>query len=76
MQTPNREFFRFVEKAAVAGCKPAAQEYRHDRFCSLNPDKQALLRLTLVTGTSPIVEWGKRAQPLKKRLTEGKGASN
>ena len=52
LHTPNREFYRFVAQAKLAGCQPTALEYRDDHFCSSNLDKLGLLRLTLVTGTN------------------------
>ena len=52
LQTPNREFYRFVAQAKLTGCHPTALEYKDDQFCSSNPDKLGLLRLTLITGTN------------------------
>jgi hypothetical protein len=61
LHTPNREFYRFVEQARAVGCPPCPLEYNDDRFCSLNPDKLGLLRLTWVTGTD------KSGKPLFRR---------
>jgi hypothetical protein len=51
LATPNREFFCFAEHAAAIGLTPLAQEYLDDRFCTLNPDKLSLIRITILSGT-------------------------
>jgi hypothetical protein len=50
VQTPNREFFRFMELASSIGLAPHAQEYLDDRFCSMNADKLGAVRMTFHHG--------------------------
>ena len=50
VQTPNREFFRFMELARSIDLAPHAQEYLDDRFCSMNADKLGAVRMTFHHG--------------------------
>jgi hypothetical protein len=52
VQTPNREFFRFMELARSLGLPPHAQEYLDDRFCSMNADKLGAVRMTFHRGVN------------------------
>jgi len=52
VQTPNREFFRFMELARSIGLAPHVQEYLDDRFCSMNADKLGAVRMTFHHGTN------------------------
>lgn len=44
--TPNFEFFRFAEAAQKTGLKPYCFEYVGDKFCTNNPDKLLLGKMT------------------------------
>jgi hypothetical protein len=72
VHTPNREFHRFIEQAKVIGLQPLALEAPHDRFCTMNPDKLGLLKLTFVTGTNihgePII---RRVKIADMNLSQG-----
>jgi hypothetical protein len=48
--TPNFEFRRFAEKARHCGLRPVCPEYTGDKFCSRNPDKLSLARMTFHHG--------------------------
>ena len=48
--TPNNEFNIFAEKAEQTGLKPLCAEYTGDRFCSMNPDKLFLGKMTFFHG--------------------------
>lgn len=46
LATVNFEYYRFTEKAKNAGLKPLCSEYTSDKFCSRNPDKRFLGKVT------------------------------
>lgn len=46
LATVNFEYHRFAEKAIKAGLKPLCSEYTQDKFCSRNPDKRLLGKVT------------------------------
>lgn len=46
LATLNFEYYRFAEKAKKAGLKPLCCEYIWDKFCSKNPDKRFLGKVT------------------------------
>lgn len=48
--TPNREFHRYVELSARIGLPAVPLEYLEDRYCTLNPDKLGLVRMTFFRG--------------------------
>ena len=52
VQTPNREFFHFMEQALSLGVAPYAVEYGDDRFCGMNSDKIGIVRMTFSQGTN------------------------
>ncbi|MDY0185333.1 MAG: hypothetical protein RBR43_05590 [Desulfuromonadaceae bacterium] len=62
VHTPNREFCRFAELASETGCRPYAMAWHSDRFCSTNPDKASLVRMTCVKGIN------KRGEPIIQRF--------
>lgn len=63
IQTPNREFFWFAKQAEAACLIPAAQEYLDDRFCSMNPDKLNIVRMTFYKGKN------RHNEPIIRRIT-------
>jgi hypothetical protein len=67
IHTPNREFHRFIELASNTCLAPALNEYLDDRFCSLNPDKLGLIRMTFLRGHNRI------GKPIfqRKMITDG-----
>lgn len=48
--TPNFEFCRFTEITQGMGIRPLAGEYTRDKFCSINPDKRLLGKMTFLRG--------------------------
>jgi hypothetical protein len=46
LATSNFEYYRFAEKAKKVGLKPLCSEYSSDKFCSKNPDKRFLGKVT------------------------------
>jgi hypothetical protein len=48
--TPNFEFLRFTERVKKTGLKPCCQEYTSDKFCTWNPDKLLLGKITFFHG--------------------------
>jgi hypothetical protein len=48
--TQNLEFQAFTKKSKAAGLKPVCTQYTSDKFCSLNPDKRALGKVTFSHG--------------------------
>jgi hypothetical protein len=61
VQTPNREFFRFVERAEALDLTPYLFEHLEDRYCSVNADKRCLVRMTIMHGR------GRRGDPIFER---------
>ena len=50
LATPNHECFRFAEAAGKTGLKPLCSEYTGDKFCTQNPDKLLLGKMTFFHG--------------------------
>ena len=50
LATPNNELHHFSQAAAKAGLKPLCSEYTDDRFCTRNPDKLLLGKMTFFHG--------------------------
>lgn len=50
LATKNLEFQAFVKKSNVVGLEPVYTQYTGDKFCSLNPDKRALGKVTFDLG--------------------------
>ncbi len=50
LASPNFEFFRFAEAARRAGLRPFCSEYLGDKFCTKNPDKLLLAKMTFFHG--------------------------
>lgn len=50
LATPNLEFDHFIAGAKAVGLPPACPDYAGDKFCSRNPDKLALGKLTFYHG--------------------------
>lgn len=48
--TPNFEFFRFAETTKKTGLKPYCSGYVGDKFCTKNPDKLLLGKMTFFHG--------------------------
>lgn len=62
VQTPDREFFRFMGLARSLGLAPRAQEYLDDRFCSMNADKLGAVRMAFHQGVN------KRGEAMFRRI--------
>lgn len=52
LATPNFDFLAFVTKAKRIGLPAACPDYIGDKFCSCNPDKLSLAKMTFRRGSS------------------------
>jgi hypothetical protein len=50
LATPTHEFSRFIQKAEAVGLPPVCPDFTGDKFCSRNPDKLALAKMTFHHG--------------------------
>ncbi len=60
LATPTHEFSRFIEKAEEVGLPPVCPDFSGDKFCSRNPDKLALAKMTFHLGRGR--NWGERTR--------------
>jgi hypothetical protein len=52
--TPNYEFCNFAKLSKVLNISPVVAEYRSDKFCTVNPDKKYLGKISIYRGNNPF----------------------